>query len=312
MAVRTVIETRIAEQTPLSARTRVGEWLERQDRWILGGPALLLVVLMLAFPVGFNIYMSFHDWSGGIQPPTFVGLDNYARMLKEPRFWEGIGRTGYFVLLAVGSQLILGVISALVFHREFLGRGVARTIFMFPMIATPAAMALVWKMLLDPGIGALSYYVQALGGPLMTWTADPKMVIPSLVMVDTWQWTPLVMIIVLAGLAALPKEPFEAARVDGASSLQIFWHITLPLLRPAMMVAAMFRLIDAIKTFDIIMVITGGGPSYASETLNIYAFSEGLSYLHLGFGSTLLVALAVLVVTVALVFNRIRRGGYYL
>ena len=311
MAVQIIPETRVNSQPP-SALARLGEWLERQDRWILPGPAIMLVVLMLAFPVGFNLYMSFHEWSGGIQPPSFIGVDNYSRMLKESRFWEGIGRTAYFVILAVGSQLVLGVISALIFHKEFLGRGVARSIFMFPMIATPAAMALVWKMLLDPGIGALSYYIKAVGGPLMMWTADPQLVIPSLVMVDTWQWTPLVMIIVLAGLAALPREPYEAARVDGASSLQIFFYITLPLLRPVLMVAAMFRMIDAIKTFDIIMVITGGGPSYASETLNLFAFSEGLSYFHLGYGSTLLVALAVLVVSVALAFNRIRRGGYFI
>jgi multiple sugar transport system permease protein len=309
-ALKQAIEVKM-KPTSTVWQYRYRDVLDRYDRYLLPAPAVLVVVAMLIFPVAFTVYLSFHEWSAGIQAPTFVGLENYRDMAMDRRFWQGVVRTVYFVVMSVGSQIVLGLIAALVFHRQFFGRGVARTIFLLPMMATPAAIALVWKMMFDPTIGILGYLLKIFRLPQILWTADSRTVLPSLALVDTWQWTPLVMIIILAGLAALPVEPYEAAKVDGASSLQAFVYLTLPLLRPALVVAAMFRVIDAIKTFDIIMVITGGGPSYASEILNIQAFSEALSYFHFGYGSALLVALSIIVVAVALFFSRIRRGGYY-
>ncbi len=306
-----MIETNVQGKPTSAPRPRwgdaAGRFFDKYDRYIFPAPAVIVVFAMLIYPVAYTLYLSFHTWSGGVQAPVFVGLENFRRMLTEARFWASIWRTIYFVSLSVALQLLLGVLSALVFHRGFVGRSAARAFFMFPMIATPAAIALVWKMMLDPTIGSLGYIVKRLGGPLLTWTTDPQLVIPTLAIVDTWQWTPLVMIIVLAGLAALPQEPYEAARVDGANGLQTFVHLTLPLVRPVLLVAAMFRLIDAIKTFDIIMVITEGGPGYASEILNLYSFREALTYLHFGYGSTLLVALTVIVVIVAAFFTYVRR-----
>ncbi|MFC0531805.1 carbohydrate ABC transporter permease [Phytohabitans kaempferiae] len=287
-------------------RRRLLDVLDKYDRYILPAPALIVVVAMLAFPVGYTIYLSFHEWSGGLRPPEFLGLDNLTRALSDELFWGSIWRTVYFVVLSVGLQVVLGVGAALLFHRKFPGRGIARTFFMFPMIATPAAVALVWKMMYDPTIGVLNYMVQAIGGPTLLWISDAKLAIPALAIVDTWMWTPLVMLIVLAGLAALPQEPFEAAKVDGASELRTFFSVTLPLLKPVILVAALFRLIDAIKTFDIIKVITDGGPGNASETLNLYAFKQGITYLHFGYGSMLLVFLTLLVFGVAIVFTRLR------
>ncbi|MEV0732550.1 sugar ABC transporter permease [Polymorphospora sp. NPDC050346] len=287
-------------------RRKLLDVLDRYDRYILPAPALIVVVAMLAFPIGYTIYLSFHEWSGGLRPPEFVGLDNLTRSLTDGQFWGSIWRTVYFVTLSVGLQVVIGVGAALLFHQRFPGRGMARTFFMFPMIATPAAVALVWKMMFDPTIGILNYIVQSVGGPTLLWISDANLVIPALAIVDTWMWTPLVMLIVLAGLAALPQEPFEAAKVDGAGPIRTFVSVTLPLLSPVILVAALFRLIDAIKTFDIIKVITDGGPGTASETLNLYAFKQGLSYLHFGYGSMLLVWLTLLVFVVAIVFTRLR------
>lgn len=292
-----------------SSGGRFGGLAARYDRFTLPAPAFLLVVLLLVFPVAFTLYMSLHSWNGGLRPPEFVGLDNFARTLEDTRFWGGVMRTGYFVGLAVGMQVVLGVAAALLFHRKFVGRGAARAFFMFPMIATPAAMALVWKMMFDPTLGVLSYLSQAVGGPPVTWTSDPDLVIPALAMIDAWQWTPLVMLIVLAGLAALPPEPYEAARIDGAGELRVLFSITLPLLRPVILTAAMFRLIDCIKTFDIIMIITAGGPGHSSEILNLYAFNQSLSFLNFGYGSALLVWLTLLVFAVAVLLTIARRKG---
>lgn len=306
-----VVEGRARNRRGTGSRllSRLADFANRHDRRVLPAPAVVVVVLLLIFPVGFTAYLSFHEWSGGLRPPEWLGLENYTRSLSDARFWGGITRTAYFVTLSVGLQVLLGVASALVFHRRFRGRGIARALFMFPMIATPAAIALVWKMMFDPTIGVLSYLVQAAGGPQVLWTSDVDVVIPALAIVDTWQWTPLIMLIVLAGLAALPQEPYEAARIDGAGEIRIFWSITLPLLRPVIIVAAMFRLIDCIKTFDIIMIITAGGPGVSSETLNLYAFMQNMSFLHFGYGSALLVWLGVIVFGVALALNVIRRRG---
>lgn len=292
---------------PRGAIARIAHFADRRDRFLLPAPAVVVIALLLVVPVGFTIYLSFHEWSGGTTPPRWVGLDNYERSLSDGRFWGALWRTGYFVGLSVGLQLVLGMVAALVFNRRFRGRGLARSFFLFPMIATPAAVALVWKMMYDPTIGVLNYLVESVGGPQLLWTSDRALVIPALAIVDTWQWTPLVMLIILAGMAALPHEPYEAARLDGASELRIFFSITLPLLKPVIIVAVLFRLIDCIKTFEIILIITAGGPGHSSETLNLYAYHQNLSFLHFGYGSALLVWLSVLVFGVALGLDALRR-----
>lgn len=290
---------------------RLLRYLDKHDNIFLPAPAVIIVILMLIFPVAFTIYLSFQNWSGGLKPPVFIGIENYVELLNSSRFWNSLVNTGYFVVLSIISQVVLGIIAALVFNQDFIGRGLARSLYMFPMIATPAAMGLVWKMMLDPTIGSINYVMGRLGLPQGAWTANPTTVIPTLAIIDTWMWTPLVMLIVLAGLSALPPEPLEAAKVDGASKIQSFFYVTLPLLRPTLVVATMFRIIDCIKTFDIILVITGGGPNYSSEILNIYAYNESLSYLNFGYGSALLVVLAVIVFGIGIIFNRFRRIGYW-
>ncbi len=298
------------EREPSRLRSRLSqlsEFANQNDRFVLPFPAVLVVVLLLIVPVGFVIYLSFHEWSGGNNAPAWVGLANYERSLNDGRFWGSVMRMAYFVGLSVGLQLFLGMVAALIFNRRFRGRGLARAFFLFPMIATPAAVALVWKMMYDPTIGVLNYLVTAAGGPQILWTSDRSLVIPALAIVDTWQWTPLIMIIILAGMAALPQEPYEAARIDGASEMRIFFSVTLPLLKPVIIVAALFRLIDCIKTFEIILIVTGGGPGHASETLNLYAYHQNLSFLHFGYGSALLVWLSVIVFAIAIALDALRR-----
>jgi multiple sugar transport system permease protein len=149
-----------------------------------------------------------------------------------------------------------------------------------------------------------------MGLPQPLWASDTKTVIPSLVLVDVWKWTPLIMLIVLAGLSALPPEPFESAIIDGARSYQMLFHITIPLVKPAIMVALIFRTIDALKTFDIIFVITEGGPGIASETLNIFTYNTAFSYFHLGRASAILILFFLIILTISLIFVRLRRTNY--
>ena len=204
-------------------------------------------------------------------------------------------------MLSVLLPLILGTLAAVVFHQKFPLRGFLRGLFIMPMMATPVAIALVWTMMFHPQLGVLNYLLSLVGIPPQLWVFHPDTVIPSLVLVETWQWTPLVMLIVLGGLAAIPTEPYESALIDGASFWQMFRYITLPLITPFLFVAAMIRMIDALKSFDIIFAITQGGPGSASETINLYLYSVAFVYYDIGYGSAIAVVFFVLIVVLAAV-----------
>ena len=222
-------------------------------------------LLVILFPWVFTLFMSVHDWKVTGATP-FVGLANYAKLLHDERFLWAIVRTSDFTAASVIAPVLLGVWAAVCFASQFKLRGLARTMFVLPMMATPVAIALVWTMMFHPQLGVLNYLLTSVGLPPSSWVYDSSTVIPTLVMVETWQWTPLVMLIVLGGIASLPHDPYEAAILDGASAWQMFRHITLPLVWPFIVVAAVIRMIDALKTFDTIYVITLGGPGTSSET----------------------------------------------
>jgi multiple sugar transport system permease protein len=283
------------------------QWLEQYPGAIFIGPAIVVLVLMLAFPFGYTAYLSLFDWFVASGPPRFAGLKNYIELLEDPRFLNAVVRTFEYTILAVVGEIVLGVALAVLMNRSFYGRGVMRTLLLLPMAATPVAIALVWLLMFDPATGVLNYLLGLVGLPASIWVNDPTLAIPALALVDIWQWTPLVLLIVLGGLASLPVEPYEAAKIDGASGLQTFIYITLPLLRPYIIVAALFRGIDALKTFDTIYVITRGGPAFASETLNLYIYSSAFEYLKMGYSSAMLVVFFLIVLGLSLVLIMVRR-----
>ncbi len=266
--------------------------------WPFIVPALVVVLAVIVFPWVFTIWMSMNEWKVG-SPTTFVGLANYFRMPNDPRFLEAVVHTIYYTALSVLLPVVLGTLSAVVFHQKFVGRGFLRGIFIMPMMATPVAIALVWTMMFHPQLGVLNYMLSLVGIPPQLWVFNPNTVIPSLVLVETWQWTPLVMLIVLGGLAAIPTEPYESAQIDGANLWQVFRYITLPLIMPFLFIAGMIRMIDAVKSFDIIFAITQGGPGSASETINVYLYSVAFVYYDLGYGSAIAVIFFLLIVALA-------------
>ncbi len=268
-------------------------------------PALLVIFAVIIFPWLFTVWMSAFDWRIG-STPQFVGWENYKGLLTNQRFLESVVRTFYFTALAVIVPLILGTIAALIFHRQFPFRGVLRGLFIMPMMATPVAVALVWTMMFHPQQGVLNYLLSLVGLPKSLWVYSPQLVIPSLVLVEVWHWTPLVMLIVLGGLAALPTEPYESAKLDGASEWQLFRYITLPLVAPFLLVAAVIRTIDALKTFDTIYVITSGGPGTASETINLYLYLQAFAFYNIGNASAVVVIFFIIVLALALVLLHVR------
>jgi len=269
-------------------------------------PAAIVVAAVIVFPWIFTLFMSVHDWKVSGATP-YVGLANYAKMLVDERFQWAIVRTLVFTAASVVAPVILGVWAAVCFASNFRLRGLARTIFVLPMMATPVAIALVWTMMFHPQLGVLNYLLGLMGLPPSLWVYDSATVIPALVMVETWQWTPLVMLIVLGGIASLPQDPYEAAVLDGASAWQMFRHITLPLAWPFIIVAAVIRMIDALKAFDTIYVITLGGPGTSSETLNILLYQTAFAYYDLGYGSAMVVVFFVLILLISMILLHVRQ-----
>src|SRR5262249_54226979 len=261
-------------------------------------PALVVVLAVIIFPWLFTIWMSLNEWKVG-SPTTFVGFANYLRLPTDPRFFGPVWHTLVYSALSVLLPVILGTFAAVVFHAKFPFRGFLRAVFIMPMMATPVAVALIWTMMFHPQLGVLNYLLSLIGIPPQLWVFHPATVIPSLVLVETWHWTPLVMLIVLGGIAAIPTEPYESAQIDGATHWQMFRYITLPLIAPFLFIAAMIRTIDAVKSFDTIFAITQGGPGSASETINLYLYSVAFVYYDIGYGSAIALVFFVLIVMLA-------------
>jgi multiple sugar transport system permease protein len=282
-------------------------FVERNLRILFPLPALVFVVVMMLFPILYTLFLSFTNWnltSG--QPLRFVWFKSYERMFNEPRFLMAFGRTFAFTGLAVVGETLLGIAVALILNREFAGKGLVKLFLLLPLVATPVAVGIVFNLFYDPTIGLANYALSLAGLPKSAWVSNAATVLPSLVLVDVWQWTPMIALIVLAGLAGLSSEPYESARVDGASEAQILWHITLPMVMPTILTAMILRTIDALKTFDIIFAMTGGGPGYASETLNIIGFKYSFEYFRMGQSSVVLVALFAVVLACSLGIMRLR------
>jgi len=291
----------------LASPPRRTQFLARRRRnyYLFIAPALIVVGAVIIFPWLFTLWMSAFDWKIG-SSSHFVGFGNFEALATNQRFAEAILHTFYFTALAVVLPLVLGTAAAMIFHREFPLRGVLRGVFIMPMMATPVAVALVWTMMFHPQQGVLNYLLSLVGLPPSLWVYSPTLVIPSLVLVEIWHWTPLVMLIVLGGLAALPTEPYESACLDGATEWQLFRHITLPLVAPFIVVAAVIRTIDALKTFDTIYVITGGGPGTASETINLYLYLQAFAFYNIGTASAVVVVFFVIVLALALLLLHVR------
>jgi multiple sugar transport system permease protein len=262
-------------------------------------PAIIAIFAVIVFPWLFTLWMSLNDWRIGSES-KFIGLENFATLATNARFLSTIPRTFYFTVLSVILPVILGVFAAEVFHQNFPLRGIWRGIYIAPMMATPVAIALVFTMMFHPSVGVLNYLLSLVGIPKQLWVYSADTVIPTLALVEVWQWTPLVMLIVLGALASLPTEPYESALMDGASQWQMFRYITFPLILPFLMIAIIIRTIDALKSFDIIYVISQGGPGTASETINLYLYLQAFSFLQVGHSSAVVVVFFIIILALAL------------
>ena len=283
---------------------------ERHLRILFPLPAIIFVAMLMVFPVLYTLFLSFTNWnltSG--DPLSFVGFKSYGRVLTEPRFLHALARTFLFTIFAVAIETVLGVAMAIILNRAFIGKSVAKLLLLLPLVATPVAVGIVFNLFFDPTTGLANYLLKSVGLPQGLWVSSAASVLPSLIIVDVWQWTPMITLIVLAGLAGLSNEPIEAAHVDGASEWQILRYVTIPMLMPVIFTAMILRLIDALKTFDIIFAMTGGGPGYASETLNIMGYKYSFEYFRMGQSSVILVVLFIVVFGCSLGIMKLRTSS---
>ena len=274
-------------------------------------PAAILILVLSIFPLIFSLSLTFVSWDlsrleGGIR---FNGLNNFITLGKDARFWSTAFVTLKFVIGAVALQYFVGLGVALLLNQEIRFRRFFRVVFLIPMMLTPAAVGYVGRMLFNEGIGPINNIIHHLGGPMVKWLTSATLAMPTLILVDTWEWTPFMMIVLLAGLQALPPEVFEAARVDGASSWQSFRHVTFPMLMPVSITVILIRALEAFKLFDIVMVMTGGGPGTSTETVTMYAYQVAMKNSNLGYASAIAYALLIMVTIFTLLFLRGARRG---
>jgi multiple sugar transport system permease protein len=284
----------------------ISRFIDRRQALVYPAPTVIALFLIVVIPIGYNLYLAFTKWTIGLGAPRFIGFENFIELFRDARVLNGLMVMVYFSGLSLSIELILGLLIALYFHRQFKGSEIVQAIYIFPFAATPVAVALIWRIMLNPEIGVMNYLLQSVGLPGSLWVSSARTVIPALVMVDVWKWTPMITLIVLAGLKSLPHDPYEAARIDGANTLQIFWYITLPLIRPVLIAALMLRSLDNLKEFDIIYTITQGGPGIASETLYLYSYKVGFNFFKAGYGSALMVVVFLIVLVFNVVMNRMR------
>jgi multiple sugar transport system permease protein len=289
-----------------STASAISRFMDRRQDLLYPAPAVIVLFLIVVLPIAFNIYLAFTKWTVGLGQPVFVGFDNFIDLVSDDRVWNGIKVMVCFSGLSLALEIGLGLLIALYFNREFRGSEIVQAIYIFPFAATPVAVALIWRIMLNPEIGVLNYLLRGIGLPGSLWVSGEHTVIPALVLVDVWKWTPMITLIVLAGLKSLPPDPYEAARIDGANALQIFWYITLPMIRPVLIAALMLRSLDNLKEFDMIYTITQGGPGIASETLYLYSYMVGFGFFKAGYGSALMVVVFLIVLVFNVVMNRMR------
>lgn len=250
-------------------------------------PALILILLITIYPLFYVFYLSFQRKLLIFGISRFSGFESYLFLLKDDRFWNALKNTVYFTFVSVSLELLIGLSIVLLLNRQFRFRGIARAAILVPWAIPTVVSARMWEWIYNSDFGILNYFI----GAKINWLGNPIWAINPAIFMDVWKTTPFVSILLAAGLQIIPRELYQSAKVDGASSWAIFIKITLPLLKPVILVVLIFRTLDAFRVFDAIYVLTGGGPGNTTETLSIYAYKVLFQTLQFGYGSTLSVVI---------------------
>ncbi len=278
---------------------------ERRQGYGLVAPAVLALLGVAGYPIASAVWLSLHRLILVFHDRRFIGAGNYSFLVHDDRFWSALGNTAYFALVAVPIELVLGLLFALLLNSATPARGALRAAVLVPWAIPTVVSAKIWAWLFSPDLGPLHRVVS----PSVNWLGTPGYAMHAAILVDVWKTTPFVALLLLAGLQSIPAHLYEAARVDGASSWRTFRAITLPLLGPAVLLASLFRMLDAFRVFDLIYVLTEGGPANTTETLSIYAYKTLMRSGDFGYGSALAVATFICVMSISALYLRLVGRG---
>ena len=253
---------------------------------VLLAPAILVLLSLSIYPLIYSVTVSLQS-----QTPNGLswGLANFRRLLSDTFFLTAMAHTFVFAISALTLELLIGLTLALVLNGPLRGRGLFRATLLIPMMLPTVVVGVVWRLMLNPNFGAINATLKQLGinTEALTWTASPRLALFSVIIVDVWQWTPFVFLVLLAGLQAIPQEPYEAALVDGSNKWQTFRHVTLPLLKPAILIVLLLRTMDLLRVFDQIFILTEGGPGFATETISLYIYRTAFRFFDFGYAAAM-------------------------
>ena len=277
--------------------------LSRRPHVLFLAPAMAVLAAVTIYPIIYVLLLSLHRRLLIFNISKFTGLDNYGFLLRDDRFWNAFYNTAYFTVLSVSLELVLGIAIAVLLDRAFKGKGTMRSIVLIPWAIPTVVSAKMWEWMYNSDFGILNYLL----GANINWLGSPIWAINAAVFMDVWKTTPFVALLVMAGLEIIPRDLYNSARVDGASRWYIFTRITLPLLKPVILIVLIFRTLDAFRVFDAIYVLTGGGPANTTETLSIYAYNMLFQTLQFGYGSTISVTVFFCVGIITILYVRLLR-----
>ncbi len=288
-------------QAPLKARS--------SGRVMIAGflsPTILLLLFMVAYPIFSLIYFSFYDFSA-LRPDQgmrYVGIDNYSYLLSDTGIWQRFIFTGKFVFLCVTLQMIIGIFVGYQLQKAFRGRDVLFTALMLPMMLSPVVAGFLWRYMLNSEWGVVNYILTVFGGSKINWLGQADAALWAAALVDTWMWTPFIILLATAAFRGIPQTIYEAAEVDGASPAYVFFRLTLPMSAPVLFIALILRLIDSFKQYDLFIALTGGGPGSATETVSFAVAKIAFRFFYTGEASALAVILLMIIIGLALILVR--------
>jgi multiple sugar transport system permease protein len=283
--------------------------IEKYAALILILPAVISLALVTIGPFIYSIYLSLHIYNLA-RPEVFefIGGSNYVRLLMHPEFQGVLKTSGFITAMSIMFEFLLGFGLALLTFREFKLRGVVRTILVIPMMVVPIVVGLIFNYMFQYTYGVINYFIELMGLQKVFWLTDPSIAPWSIIIADTWQWTPFFFAVILAGLASIPKDLYDASQVDGASPIQMLRYVTLPLLLPVILVTLLFRIADSLRLFDLPYIMTMGGPGFSTSTISFYSFKQGLFYFDVSTACTIDTILLIIMIIVAnLLIIAIRR-----
>ena len=265
------------------AHFEASSFTDRTLAYLLIAPTVTVLLALSIYPLIYSIRISFQTGSG------HATFENFTRLFSDQFFLSALLHTFVYAAVALTIEFFIGLGLALVLNEKMRGRNAFRALFLLPMMLPPVVVGVVWRLMLNSNFGALNGTLKGFGvnTEALTWTASPKLAMASVIMADVWQWTPFMFLILLAGLQAIPQEPYEAALIDGSNAWRTFRHVTLPLLKPAILIALLLRTMDLLRVFDHIFILTEGGPGFATETLSLYIYRTAFRFSNFGYAAAM-------------------------